>query len=138
MLNLSDYQYLSNISSLINVFDLNLQGNSRIKDVSCLKNSRIYRLNISQCNGIEDISALSDIPVLNVTWRNNIKIFLRNDNTVKELTVSPKLASSLPQYLNKEKKRVVCFEGNLRVNDFRTCISGYRKVINAYNDANIV
>jgi hypothetical protein len=134
MLNLSDCQYLSNISSLINVFDLNLQGNSRIKDVSCLKNSRIYRLNISHCNGIEDISALSDIPVLNVAMSNHIRIGLRNDNTVKELSISPKMVAALQKYLNKEKKRVVCIEGHVRVNSLQSCLIGFRKVEISYNE----
>jgi hypothetical protein len=134
ILNLSDCHYLSDVSSLINVFDLNLQGNSLIKDVSCFKNSKIYRLNVSQCNGIEDISALSDIPVLNVAWSDSIKIGLRNDNTVKELTISSKLAVFLKLFENKEKKRVVCIEGDIRMKELESCFCGFRKIFSRYND----
>jgi hypothetical protein len=57
----------NNISALQNVVDLNLEYASFVIDVSCLANSAVRALNISNCYNISDITMLNHVIKLDIT-----------------------------------------------------------------------
>jgi hypothetical protein len=126
------FTLVEDVSSLGNIKKLSLRDCPEVKDVSNLK--ALQWLSLCSCTGVEDISFLHSVKVLDIAGMSNLKKKLPQDNIVTHLRCSTRFIEEVYKYTNKNKSLEItgqCTKSDLEFLD------GYPELKLRYTDCAI-